>query len=145
MILWIDARLSPVLARRLSGTSGVTAHAMRDLGLRDAKDPPNFHAAREAGAVIMGKDSDFVLLLERFGPPPQILWATCGNTSNARLRDIPSRAFQKPEPAWNGASHSSRSVMRVRGAGERTTPWDCVPNRRTQQRSAADAPQCRPF
>ena len=63
----------------------VTAHAVRDLGLRDAKYLPIFYAAREAGAVIMSKDSDFVLLLERFGPPPQILWVTCGNTSNARL------------------------------------------------------------
>ena len=74
--------------RWLSDTFGVTAHAVRDLGLRDAKDLPIFHAAREAGAVIMSKDSDFVLLLERLGPPPQILWVTCGNTSNARLRDI---------------------------------------------------------
>ena len=93
MILWVDARLSPALARRFSETFGVTAHAVRDLGLRDAKDPPNFHAAREAGAVIMSEDSDFVLLLERFGPPPQILWVTCGNTSNARLRDILLTSF----------------------------------------------------
>jgi hypothetical protein len=43
--------------------------------------------------VIMNVDSDFVLLLERFGPPPQILWVTCGNTSNARLRDILLTSF----------------------------------------------------
>ena len=36
MILWIDAQLSPALARWLSDTFGVTAHAVRDLGLRDA-------------------------------------------------------------------------------------------------------------
>ena len=36
----------------------------------------------------MTKDSDFVLLLERFGPPPQVIWLTCGNTSNARLKAI---------------------------------------------------------
>jgi hypothetical protein len=34
-------------------TFGVTAHAVRDLGLRDAKDLPLFHAAPEAGAVRM--------------------------------------------------------------------------------------------
>lgn len=38
--------------------------------------------------VLMTKDSDFLELLERFGPPPQVLWVTCGNTSNARLRQI---------------------------------------------------------
>jgi predicted nuclease of predicted toxin-antitoxin system len=93
MILWIDAQLSPALARWLSDTFGVTAYAVRDLGLRGAKDLPIFHAAREAGAVLMSKDSDFVLLLERFGPPPQILWVTCGNTSNVRLQDILRKSF----------------------------------------------------
>jgi len=93
VILWIDAQLSPALARWMSDTFGVTAHAVRDLGLREAKDLPLFHAAREAGAVIMSKDSDFVLLLERFGAPPQILWVTCGNTSNARLRDVLRKSF----------------------------------------------------
>ena len=36
----------------------------------------------------MTKDSDFVLLLDRFGTPPQIIWLTCGNTSNASLKEI---------------------------------------------------------
>jgi predicted nuclease of predicted toxin-antitoxin system len=77
----------------MSETFGVTAHAVRDLGLRDAKDLPIFHAVREAGAVLMSKDSDFVLFLERFGPPPQILWVTCGDTSNAQLRDVLRKSF----------------------------------------------------
>ena len=88
MILWIDAQLSPALARWLSDPFGVAAYAVGGLGLREAKDLVIFHAAREAGAVVMSKDSDFVLLLERFGPPPQILWVTCGNTSNARTREV---------------------------------------------------------
>jgi predicted nuclease of predicted toxin-antitoxin system len=93
VILWIDAQLSPALARWISETFGVVAHAMRDLGLREAKDVVIFHAAREAGAVVMSKDSDFVLLLERFGPPPQVLWVTCGNTSNARMLEILLKGF----------------------------------------------------
>jgi predicted nuclease of predicted toxin-antitoxin system len=36
----------------------------------------------------MTKDSDFVDLVERLGAPPQIIWLTCGNTSNDRLREI---------------------------------------------------------
>ena len=93
MILWLDAQLSPALARWVSETFGVAAHAVRDLGLREAKDLAIFHEAREAGAVVMSKDSDFVLLLERFGPPPQILWLTCGNTSNARMREVMRKSF----------------------------------------------------
>ena len=33
-------------------------------------------------------DSDFVQLLDVLGPPPQVIWVTCGNTSNARLQAI---------------------------------------------------------
>ncbi len=36
----------------------------------------------------MTKDSDFINLLERLGAPPKILWITCGNTSNDRMRGI---------------------------------------------------------
>jgi predicted nuclease of predicted toxin-antitoxin system len=92
-ILWIDAELSPALASWISDTFGVAAHAIRDLGLREAKDLAIFLATRKAGPVVMSKDSDFVLLLERFGPPPQILWVMCGNTSNARLRDVLRKGF----------------------------------------------------
>ena len=45
-------------------------------------------AARAAAAVVLTKDGDFTRLLERFGPPPQVLWITCGNTSNAHVREI---------------------------------------------------------
>lgn len=34
----------------------------------------------------MTKDSDFVQLLDQYGAPPQIIWLTCGNTSNANLK-----------------------------------------------------------
>jgi len=61
---------------------------VREFGLHRAKDPPIYQAARDAEAVVMTKDSDFLVLLDRFGPPPQILWITCGNTSNARLKEV---------------------------------------------------------
>jgi predicted nuclease of predicted toxin-antitoxin system len=36
----------------------------------------------------MTKDADFVRLLEEFGHPPQVIWLTCGNTSDDALRRI---------------------------------------------------------
>ena len=93
MIIWIDAQLSPYLARWLSSKFDVEAKPVRELGLRDAKDREIFLAAREAGAVVLTKDSDFVLLLEQLGPPPQVLWLTVGNSSNARLREVLSKGF----------------------------------------------------
>ncbi len=43
----------------------------------------------------MTKDIDFVRLLELHGPPPQILWVTLGNTSNARMREVLERTLSR--------------------------------------------------
>ena len=88
MKIWLDAQLSPDIADWLTANYELEAAAVRELGLRDAPDEEIFRAARESDAVVMTKDADFVILLERHGPPPRILWVTCGNTSNARLREI---------------------------------------------------------
>lgn len=68
---------------------------VRDLGLREANDQQIFKAAREANAVVLTKDSDFALLLERFGSPPAVVWLRCGNTSNANLKRLLSRTLPK--------------------------------------------------
>ena len=88
MTIWIDAQLSPAIAKWLAENFPIQAVALRELGLRDATDRQIFEAAQQAGAVVMTKDSDFVELVERYGPPPQVLWLMCGNTSNARLKQI---------------------------------------------------------
>jgi len=88
MIIWIDAHLNPAIAKWINDNYSIQAAALRDLGLRDATDREIFEAARQNNAVVMTKDSDFVELLNRFGPPPQVIWLTFGNTSNARLKDI---------------------------------------------------------
>ncbi len=88
MKIWVDAHLSPAIATWISSTFGVTALALRDIGLRDAEDPEIFEAAKAQGVIFMTKDSDFVDLVDRLGSPPQIIWLTCGNTSNARLQEI---------------------------------------------------------
>jgi predicted nuclease of predicted toxin-antitoxin system len=56
--------------------------------LRDAEVLEMFGAAKAQSAILMTKDRDFVELVDRLGPPPKVLWLTCGNTSNARLREI---------------------------------------------------------
>ena len=93
MILWVDAQLSPHLASWITEKLGIEAHPVIELGLLRANDRQIFQAAREAGAVLMTKDSDFLPLIARLGSPPQILWITCGNTSNARHRQILQNAL----------------------------------------------------
>ena len=88
MILWVDAQLSPEMASWIAETLSIQARPLRDLGLVRAKDREIYLAAREAGAVILTKDRDFLNLLQGLGAPPQVLWVTCGNTSNARLKQL---------------------------------------------------------
>jgi len=95
MIVWVDAQMSPAVAAWISSNFSLDAVAVRDLGLRDANDKEIFQAARLENAVVMTKDSDFVLLLERLGPPPQVIWVTCGNSSNARLKEILTNILPK--------------------------------------------------
>lgn len=71
--IWIDPHLSPAIATWVTDTFGVTAQALRDLGLRDAEDPEIFEAAKAQRVIFMTKDSDFVDLVDRLGAPPQII------------------------------------------------------------------------
>jgi predicted nuclease of predicted toxin-antitoxin system len=95
MIIWLDAQLSPAIAAWISMQYAVPAVTLRDLGLRDATDREIFFAARASDAIVMSKDSDFVRLLEEYGPPPKVIWLTCGNTSNARLKEILTETLEK--------------------------------------------------
>jgi predicted nuclease of predicted toxin-antitoxin system len=88
VIIWLDAHLSPTIARWIAETFAVECASARALGLRDALDPPIFAAARAANATVMTKDADFAKMVERLGPPPRVIWLRCGNTSNAALKDL---------------------------------------------------------
>lgn len=90
---WLDAQLSPLLASWLSTELGLDAVALRDINLRDADDQTIFRQARQPGVVILTKDRDFTELVARHGAPPQIVWITCGNTSNARMRAVLTAAL----------------------------------------------------
>ena len=80
--------MSPQVASWITDNFGVEAHPLSELGMLGATDKRIFEEARQAGVVIVTKDSDFSKLVERMGPPPQILWVTFGNTSNAGLREL---------------------------------------------------------
>jgi len=104
MKVWLDEHLSPQLVPWIARTFGVEAAAIRDLGLARASDREVFDAARKAGAVVLTKDVDFVAILERLGPPPRIIWLTCGNSSNANLRRL--------------LQHSMKLALEELGSGE---------------------------
>jgi predicted nuclease of predicted toxin-antitoxin system len=99
MSLWLDEHLSPQLADWIARTLGFEAIPIRDLGLARASDREVFNAAGRADAIILTKDADFVGILEKVGPPPRVIWLTCGNTSNANLRRLLQlEALESGEP-----------------------------------------------
>jgi predicted nuclease of predicted toxin-antitoxin system len=111
--VWIDAQMPPSLARRLAREFGLDAVHVDDLGLRMATDSTIFTAARAAQVIVVTKDTDFVQLLERHGPPPQVLWVTCGNITNARLWDLFRAAW--PEAAKLFAAGEALVELSERG------------------------------
>ena len=87
--IWIDAQLSPALVAWINRNyEDLEAKSVRAVGLRDAGDEEIYRAARRTEVIVMTKDSDFLNLLDRLGPPPKVIWVTCGNTSNRRMRKI---------------------------------------------------------
>ena len=93
MRLWLDNQLPPALAPWMRALLSVECIPIRDLNLQRAADLAVFLAARDAQVVVMTKDGDFVNLLDQHGAPPQVIWVTCGNTSNARLRRLIEAAW----------------------------------------------------
>jgi predicted nuclease of predicted toxin-antitoxin system len=93
--VWVDAQLPPALAKWLRELGESRAAHVQDLGLLTAEDSEIFERARQAGAVVVTKDSDFVQLQERFGPPPRLIWLTCGNRSNRALKELMVRRWPR--------------------------------------------------
>ena len=87
-MIWLDAHLSPRVARWIELQFGLPARPVRDLGLRHADDAAIWLAAKEADAIVLTKDADFAERVQRLGPPPRIIWLTCGNASEDRLKHI---------------------------------------------------------
>jgi predicted nuclease of predicted toxin-antitoxin system len=93
--VWVDAQLPPALALWLRENHCVQAFSLRELGLRDEDDAVIFNEAKKRGCILISKDSDFVDLVQRQGPPPQLIWVTCGNVTNTNLKAIFSAVFKQ--------------------------------------------------
>ena len=79
MKIWLDAHLSPRTAFWITSAFSFDAKPLREIGLRDSEDFEIFQAGKEAGAILLTKDSDFVHLLEKHGSP----WSRSPNADSA--------------------------------------------------------------
>ncbi|MCW5906654.1 MAG: DUF5615 family PIN-like protein [Chitinophagales bacterium] len=96
MELWLDAQLSPLLAKWIREEFSFECYSLRELGLRNADDAAIFKAAKaKANVCILTKDEDFVELLFRLQAPPKIIWLTMGNRSNTDMKTILSLELPK--------------------------------------------------
>ena len=93
MRLRIDGPFPSRLARWIAETFSVEATTLFELGFRHGTDAAIFEAMRSPGEVIVTKDADFVDLVTRLGPPPQVIWVTCGNVKNQVLRALLTRSL----------------------------------------------------
>jgi predicted nuclease of predicted toxin-antitoxin system len=78
----VDAQLPPRLTEWLR-TAGFEAQHLHEIGLLEADDTQVRHAALESGAVLLTKDSDFVVAIARKGM--RIVWLRFGNLSNREM------------------------------------------------------------
>lgn len=80
----VDAQLPPALARFLEG-QGHEAHAVREVGLREADDAAIWAFAERDGWIIVTKDEDFPERSLNSRTAPQIVWLRSGNSTKRVL------------------------------------------------------------
>ena len=96
MRILVDAQLSPAIAAWINRSfEQIEAVSVRSVELVTSDDVDIYNYAKKHGYVIMSKDDDFLGLLESKGSPPQLIWITCGNTSNARMREVLSQVLEQ--------------------------------------------------
>ena len=80
----VDAQLPPALARWL-GEHGLSATAVRELGLRDSDDGSIWNFATTGGWTVLTKDEDFVARCVGDRAAPAVVWLRIGNSTNRVL------------------------------------------------------------
>lgn len=84
MKLIVDAQLPPSLAQSLR-QAGCDAVAVREIGLREAKDSAIWQYALQNNAAILTKDEDFAERCLCSQNPPVVIWLRIGNATNPTL------------------------------------------------------------
>jgi len=87
-VIWLDAHLSPKIAKWLKSELGLEACSLKFLGLQEADDEVIFRAARKADIIFLTKDQDFAEMVIRLGFPPRVVWLRVGNTTEENLKEI---------------------------------------------------------
>ena len=88
----IDAQLPPQLGRFCVNSSELS-HFTSETCRCAMRPIRRFSRGCGEDAVVVTKDSDFVELVHRLGPPPRVLWVTCGNVTNRHFQRLFGATF----------------------------------------------------
>lgn len=84
--IWVDANISPAIAKWMSEFTGYDVKSAFVLNLYYLSDKDIFEMGRNAGNVILvSKDSDFPELVTQLGTPPKLIYLRVGNCDNRKL------------------------------------------------------------
>jgi len=94
-LVWTDTNISPSIDKWLNEQfAQVSVVSFYKLNFQTEKDRVIFLKAKEANALFITKDKDFLDLLKEVMPPPSIIYLKTGNVSNSELKTILTRNFK---------------------------------------------------
>ncbi len=83
---WLDANISPIIAKWINDELGLAARSAYTLELLYNTDLEIYHQARSSGKVVLiSKDTDFSEIITRLGAPPKLINIKIGNCDNRQL------------------------------------------------------------
>jgi predicted nuclease of predicted toxin-antitoxin system len=94
-LIWLDANISPSIALWLNNNFEVECKSCFILNMQKENDIAIYRSAKEANAIFVTKDRDFTLLQAIHKSPPKLILLNSGNVSNADLKEILLKTFQK--------------------------------------------------
>jgi predicted nuclease of predicted toxin-antitoxin system len=104
----IDAQLPPGLARWLTVQGHFAVH-VAELGMTEAEDPAIWEKACSLACHLITKDEDFVVIRERSGAGPSVIWLRIGNAINRVL----IKWFEKSLPAAIEAINVGTPIVEI--------------------------------
>jgi predicted nuclease of predicted toxin-antitoxin system len=84
--IWLDTQLSPNIAKWIADYTGFIVKSSYSLQLNNLTDTAIYNKAKSGGKVILvSKDADFPVLINRLGSPPKLISIKKGNCDNREL------------------------------------------------------------
>ncbi len=94
MKFWLNANLSPKIAKWLRQEFKVDCVALLELKVESLSDEEIFNHAKKENIIVITKDFDFANLVISRGSPPQVLILSIGNCTNKELVEILKKNFK---------------------------------------------------